>query len=80
MKPGFTDEHRYPRGYVRSDCTNVANTRAVDRNKMAQDERQPEGKVRMLPRMSKVSILKVETARQWHDLTAVEEQSWWTRH
>jgi hypothetical protein len=56
MKPGFTDEHRYPRGYVRSDCTNVANTWAVARRKIAQEERQPEGKLLMLLRMSKVSI------------------------
>jgi len=35
MKPRYTDEHRYPRGYVRSESTDVGKTWAAARRKTA---------------------------------------------
>lgn len=42
MKPKFTDDHRYPRGYVSSGKTNVAKTfarvrAALEKEKAQQD-------------------------------------------
>jgi len=34
MKPKFTDQHRYQRGYVRSESTDVAKTWAAARKKL----------------------------------------------
>lgn len=43
MKPKFTDEHKYPRGYVPSGSTDIAKTWAAARRKLEQDRKQPEG-------------------------------------
>jgi len=51
MKPKFTDEHKYPRGYVPSGSTDIAKTWAAARKKFEQDKRQPEGNVRMLQQL-----------------------------
>jgi hypothetical protein len=48
MKPKFTDEDKYPRGYVRSESTDITKTFAVARARFALAEKQPEGNVRML--------------------------------
>jgi len=48
MKPHFTDQHKYPRGYVRSESTNIAKTWAAVRKKLERDKKQPEGNVRKL--------------------------------
>jgi hypothetical protein len=48
MKPKFTDEDKYPRGYVRSESTDITNTWAAARKRFAQARKQPEGNVRML--------------------------------
>jgi hypothetical protein len=36
MKPKFTDQSRYPRGYVRSESTDITKTWALAREKIAQ--------------------------------------------
>jgi hypothetical protein len=48
MKPKFTDEEKYPRGYVRSESTDITKTWAAARKRFAQARKQPEGNVRML--------------------------------
>lgn len=48
MKPKFTDTHRYPRGYVRSEATDIAKTWAAARRRLQQDREQPAGNVRRL--------------------------------
>jgi hypothetical protein len=48
MKPKFTDEHKYPRGYVFSAATDITKTWAAERKRLAQATKQPEGNVRML--------------------------------
>jgi len=45
MKPNFTDKNKYPRGYVRSESTDVAKTWAAARRKLEQDRKQPEANV-----------------------------------
>jgi hypothetical protein len=42
MKPKFTDQHRYLRGYVRSESTDVAKTWAAARQKVEQAGTPPE--------------------------------------
>jgi hypothetical protein len=46
MKPQFTDEFRYPRGYVRSNITDIAKTWAAVRKKLGQENCLSESKVR----------------------------------
>ena len=48
MKPKFTDEHKYPRGYVFSGATDITKTWAAARKRLADAKKQPEGNVRML--------------------------------
>lgn len=48
MKPQFTDAFRYPRGYVRSDSTDVAKTWAAVRKKLKQERSPSESNVRKL--------------------------------
>jgi hypothetical protein len=48
MKPKFTDEHRYPRSYVRSESTDVATTWAAERRKLEAAARPPASTVREL--------------------------------
>jgi len=52
MKPKFTDEHKYPRGYVPSGSTDIAKTWAAARKRLEQDKKQPEGNVRMLQQLA----------------------------
>ena len=48
MKPKFTDEHKYPRGYDFSGATDITKTFAAARLRFALAKEQPEGNVRML--------------------------------
>lgn len=48
MKPQFTDEFRYPRGYVRSYSTDIAKTWAAVRKKLKQERCLSESNVRKL--------------------------------
>jgi hypothetical protein len=48
MKPKFTDEHKFPRGYDFSGATDIRKTFAAARARFALAEKQSEGKVRML--------------------------------
>jgi len=48
MKPQFTDKFRYPRGYVRSDSTDIAKTWAAARKKLEQERCLSESNVRKL--------------------------------
>jgi len=48
MKPKFTDEHKYPRGYVFSGATDIRKTWDAARKLIALAKEQPEGNVRML--------------------------------
>lgn len=48
MKPKFTDEHKYPRGYDFSGSTDITKTFAAARLRFALAKEQPEGNVRML--------------------------------
>ena len=48
MKPKFTDEDNYPRGYVRSESTDITKTFAAARKRFAQAKKQPADNVRML--------------------------------
>ena len=48
MKPRFTDEHKYPRGYDFSVATDITKTFAAARLRFALAKEQPEGNVRML--------------------------------
>jgi hypothetical protein len=50
MKPNFTDQYRYLRGYVRADCTDVAKTWAAARSAPGRDKQQPESNVLRLER------------------------------
>lgn len=49
-KPNFTDTHRYPHGYVRSESTDIVKTWVAARRKLEQDRLRPEGNVRTLNR------------------------------
>jgi hypothetical protein len=51
MKPKFTDQYRYQRGYVRSESTDVAKTWAAARKKLEQDGTLPR---RSTPRLKLV--------------------------
>ena len=55
MKPKFTDEHKYPRGYVRSESTDIARTWAAARRKLAQGARPPQDNVRKLKQVNGAS-------------------------
>jgi hypothetical protein len=48
MKPQFTDEFRYPRGYVRSESTDITKTWAAVRKKLKQERCLGESNVRKL--------------------------------
>ena len=48
MKPKFTDEHKYPRGYVFSGATDITKTWAAARERLALAKKQLDGNVRML--------------------------------
>ena len=48
MKPKFTDQHKYPRGYVFSGATDITKTWAAARKRIERARKQPEGNVRML--------------------------------
>jgi hypothetical protein len=52
MTPKYTDEHKYPRGYVRSESTNVAKTWAQARERVALASAQQESNVRMFNRLA----------------------------
>jgi len=49
-KPKFTDEYKYPRGYVRSEATDISKTWAAARKRDKQDVKQSDGNVRNLLR------------------------------
>ena len=51
MKPKFTDSYKYPRGYVRSESTDVAKTWAAARRKLDQAGKAPQSNVRTLQRV-----------------------------
>lgn len=51
MKPKFTDSYKYPRGYVRSESTDVAKTWAAARRRLVQAGKAPESNVRTLQRV-----------------------------
>jgi hypothetical protein len=51
MKPRFTDLSRYPRGYVRSEATNISKTWALARKKLEDDKKEREEKVREIKRI-----------------------------
>ncbi len=48
MKPQFTDQFRYPRGYVRSDTTDIAKTWAAVRKRLKQESCLSESNVHKL--------------------------------
>ena len=52
MKPKFTDEDKYPRGYVRSESTDITKTFAAARERFAQAIKYPEGNVRLLQQVA----------------------------
>ena len=52
MKPKFTDKDKYPRGYVRSESTDITKTWAAARKRLAQAQKKPEGNVRMLQQVA----------------------------
>ena len=54
MKPKFTDEDKYPRGYVRSESTDVSKTFALARKRFELARKQPEGNVRKLQQVGGV--------------------------
>lgn len=51
-RPNFTDKHRYPQGYVRSEATDIVKTWAAARRKLDQEKLRPEGNVRTLARFA----------------------------
>ena len=51
MKPKFTDTDQYPRGYVRSESTDIRKTWAAARKRFALARRQAEGNVRVLHKL-----------------------------
>jgi hypothetical protein len=55
MKPKYTDANKYPHGYVRSESTDITRTWAAARKKLAQDQKLPEGNVRRLSPVSRIS-------------------------
>lgn len=52
MKPNFTDMHKYPRGYVRSEATDIAKTWAAARRKLEQERKQSASNVRVLKQVA----------------------------
>jgi len=52
MKPKFTDEDKYPRGYVRSESTDITKTFAAARKRFELARKQPAGNVRMLQQVA----------------------------
>jgi hypothetical protein len=48
MKPNFTDGHKYPRGYVRSESTDISKTWAAARKRLEQEKKLPDSNVRTL--------------------------------
>jgi hypothetical protein len=48
MKPNFTDQYRYLRGYVRAESTDIAKTWAAARLAPATDNQRPDSNVRSL--------------------------------
>ena len=48
MKPRFTDELKFPRGYVRAEFTDVAKTWAAARLKLEAARKTPAGSERRL--------------------------------
>lgn len=52
MKPKFTDSYKYPRGYVRSEATDIARTWAAARKRIEQDKTMAEGNVRKLKQVA----------------------------
>ena len=52
MKPKFTDEHKYPRGYVFSGATDITKTWDAARKRLALAREQLESNVRMLPQVA----------------------------
>ena len=48
MKPKFTDQHKYPRGYVFSGATDITKTWAAARKSIERARKQPQGNVRLL--------------------------------
>jgi len=52
MKPNFTDQDKYPRGYVRSEATDITKTFAAARRRLEQNKLRPEGNVHSLPKFA----------------------------
>ena len=52
MRPNFTDLDKYPRGYVRSEATDIRKTWAAARRRLEQKKLRPEGNVRSLARFA----------------------------
>lgn len=55
--PNFTDKHRYPQGYVRSESTDIAKTWAAARRRLKQDRLRLDNKV--------CTLKMVSGARPW---------------
>lgn len=52
MKPHFTDQDKYPRGYVRSEATDIRKTWAAARRKLAENRLRPDGNVHSLAKFA----------------------------
>jgi len=48
MRPHFTDQYRYLRGYVRAEFTDISKTWAAARSSLEQDRKQPQPKSNVL--------------------------------
>jgi hypothetical protein len=53
MKIRFTDQHKYPRGYVHSESTDIRKTFAAARNRMEREARRPGANVLRLKPMAR---------------------------
>lgn len=52
MRPNFTDKDKYPRGYVRSESTDVTKTWAAVRKRFEQDRKLSGCNVRTLKQIA----------------------------
>jgi hypothetical protein len=52
MKPKFTDQDKYPRGYVRSEATDIRKTWAAARKRLEENRLRPDGNVHSLAKFA----------------------------
>ena len=64
MKPKFTDEHKYPRGYVFSGATDITKTWDAARKRFALAREELESNVRMLPQVAVARAESVFAAKR----------------